>query len=62
LADPDHQVAELFGVWKTSPDGDNSSGRVARSTFLVGADGRVERVWETVNPAGHAAAVLAAAS
>jgi peroxiredoxin Q/BCP len=62
LADPDHQVAELFGVWKTSPDGGNSSGRVARSTFLVGADGRVERVWETVNPAGHAAAVLAAAS
>jgi thioredoxin-dependent peroxiredoxin len=58
LADTDHHVAELFGVWKSN----GSSGGVARATFLVGDDGRVERVWEAVKPAGHAATVLAAVS
>jgi peroxiredoxin Q/BCP len=53
LADVDHQVAEFFGVWK-------SPGGVARATFLIGADGRVERAWESVRPAGHAAEVLKA--
>ncbi|MGC2192966.1 MAG: peroxiredoxin [Candidatus Dormiibacterota bacterium] len=60
LADPDHHVAELFGVWKSSPDG--PSGGVARATFLVDGDGRIERAWESVKPAGHAAEVLAAVS
>jgi thioredoxin-dependent peroxiredoxin len=32
---------------------------VERSTFLVGADGRVERAWRKVKPSGHAAEVLA---
>jgi peroxiredoxin Q/BCP len=60
LADLDHRVAELFGVWRPSPD--RPSGSVVRATFLVDADGRVERVWESLKPAGHAAAVLAAVS
>jgi len=33
---------------------------VERSTFLVGADGRVEKAWRKVKPSGHAAEVLAA--
>jgi thioredoxin-dependent peroxiredoxin len=33
---------------------------VERSTFLVGADGRVEREWRKVKAGGHAAEVLAA--
>jgi peroxiredoxin Q/BCP len=33
---------------------------VERSTFLVGADGRVERAWRKVKASGHAAEVLAA--
>ncbi|MGA7363064.1 MAG: peroxiredoxin [Candidatus Dormiibacterota bacterium] len=60
LADPDHRVAELFGAWKSSPE--RPVGSVARATFMIGADGRVERVWESVTPAGHAAAVLQAVS
>lgn len=32
----------------------------ARNTFLIGADGRVEKVWLKVEPAGHAEDVLAA--
>jgi thioredoxin-dependent peroxiredoxin len=58
LADEDHHIAELFGVWKPSEDPGSTDGRVGRSTFLVGADGKVEHVWETVQPAGHPADVL----
>ncbi len=60
LSDPDHQVAELFGVW--APTEKHPEGRVGRHTFLISADGKVERVWEAVVPEGHAAAVLAAVS
>ncbi|HEY6537772.1 MAG TPA: peroxiredoxin [Candidatus Dormibacteraeota bacterium] len=59
LADPDHQVAASFGAWRPGPGG---GGAVARVTFLVGSDGLVERAWERVRPAGHAAAVLKAVS
>lgn len=60
LADLDHRVAELFGVWRTTVE--HPEGRVKRTTFLVGVGGAIERVWETVKPAGHAAEVLAAVS
>lgn len=33
---------------------------VERSTFLVGADGQIEREWRKVKPEGHAAEVIAA--
>src|SRR5487761_836303 len=59
LADPDHQVAELFGVWRVG-QAPGSRGGVVRATFLVGGDGTVESVWDAVRPAGHAAEVLAA--
>jgi len=58
LADEDHRVAQLFGVWTGSDDSGSADGRVARNTFLIGADGTVEQVWEAVKPAGHAAEVL----
>ena len=34
---------------------------IARATFLIGADGRVARIWPKVKVEGHAAEVLAAA-
>jgi len=59
LADPDHQLIEAVGAWVEK----NRYGRkymgVQRSTFVVGSDGRVEKVWEKVTPDGHAAEVLA---
>jgi peroxiredoxin Q/BCP len=54
LADVDHAVAELYGVWvEKSMYGRKYWGN-ERTTFLIGADGRVEHVWEKVKPAGHA--------
>jgi peroxiredoxin Q/BCP len=60
LADPDHTVAEGFGVWGERTRMGQTYLGIARTTFLVGSDGRVEQVFEDVKPAGHAAAVLAA--
>jgi peroxiredoxin Q/BCP len=35
---------------------------VRRTTFLIGSDGRIAKVWENVKVPGHAEAVLEAAA
>lgn len=60
LADPEHEAAEAYGVWvEKSMYGKKYMG-VERTTFLIGADGKVKKIWSKVKPAGHAAEVLAA--
>lgn len=59
LSDADHQVAQAYGVWvKKSLYGRTYMG-MARTTFIIGPDGRIEKLYEQVKPAGHAAAVTA---
>lgn len=54
LADEDHEVSEMYGAWKEK----NRYGRtymgIDRSTFLIGEDGTVLRVWRSVKAKGHA--------
>lgn len=58
LVDSDHAVAEAYGAWgKKSMYGRKYEG-ILRSTFIIGADGLVEKVYKRVKPAGHAEAVL----
>ena len=60
LADPDHSVAEKFGVWqKRSLYGRTYMG-IARTTYLIGPDGKVAKRWDNVKVDGHAEAVLEA--
>ena len=60
-ADEDHAVAEAYGVWvEKSMYGKTYMG-MERSSFLIGADGRVVKVWRKVKPAEHAAQVVEAA-
>jgi peroxiredoxin Q/BCP len=60
LADADHAVAEKYGVWqKKSLYGRQFMG-VARTTFLIGPDGKIVKRWDNVKVDGHATAVLAA--
>ncbi len=60
LADADHAVAEKYGVWqKKSLYGRSFMGNV-RTTFLIGADGKVAKRWNNVKVDGHAEDVLAA--
>ena len=61
LADADHKVADEYGAWGERV---NSFGKtvtsILRSSFLVGPDGRIARVWPRVTPEAHAVEVLAA--
>ncbi|HJR35080.1 MAG TPA: thioredoxin-dependent thiol peroxidase [Gemmatimonadales bacterium] len=58
LADPDHQVAERYGAWgERSMYGRKFQG-ILRTTFVIGPDGRIKKVFERVKPKGHAAQVL----
>ena len=60
LADPDHSVADAYGVWKEKTrDGETYMG-VDRTTFLIDPDGTIRQIFSTVNPDGHAEEVLAA--
>ena len=60
-SDEDHKVAEAYGVWvEKSMYGKTYMG-MERSSFLVGADGKIARVWRKVKPEAHAAQVLEAA-
>jgi peroxiredoxin Q/BCP len=60
LADADHGVAEQNGVWKEKLNNGTTYMGVERTTFLLGADGRVTHVFPKVTPKGHAEEVAAA--
>lgn len=53
LADADHSVCDKLGVWvQKERDGVKSMG-AARTTFVIGKDGKIAHVFENVNPEGH---------
>jgi peroxiredoxin Q/BCP len=60
LADPDHLVAEQFGAWREKNMYGKKSMGIARSTFLIGPDGKIHRVWKAVKVEGHDTAVIEA--
>jgi peroxiredoxin Q/BCP len=58
LADPDHEVAEDYGVWGEKKFAGKNYMGINRSTFIIDADGKVARAMLGIKPAGHASAVL----
>jgi peroxiredoxin Q/BCP len=60
-SDETHGLAEAYGVWVEKSMYGRTYMGMERSTFLVGRDGRIVRVWRKVSVPGHAAEVLAAA-
>lgn len=54
-------LADALGVWAEKSMYGRSYMGMIRSTYLVGADGTIARVWAKVKVTGHAAEVLAAA-
>ena len=62
LADPGHEVAEEYGVWKERNKYGKKSMGIERSTFVIDADGNVSKAMRRVKPETHAADVLAALS
>ena len=61
LSDADEVVVNLYGVLKEKSMYGKKYWGVQRSTFLIGRDGRIAKVWPKVKPEGHAEEVLEAA-
>ncbi|MGE6786010.1 peroxiredoxin [Ensifer adhaerens] len=60
-ADEEKSVVDAYGVWVEKMMYGRKYMGVERSTFLIGSDGVVVRVWEKVKVDGHAREVLEAA-
>lgn len=60
LADEDHAVCELYDVWKLKKQYGREYYGVARTSYLISADGMIRKVFENVKPAEHSVEVLAA--
>ena len=58
LADVDKKISKTFGVWSMKKFMGREYMGVVRSTFLVGEDGKIFKVYPKVKPAGHSAQVL----
>ncbi|HPD63469.1 MAG TPA: thioredoxin-dependent thiol peroxidase, partial [Anaerolineaceae bacterium] len=59
LSDEEHKVLEMYGVWgKKKMFGKEYHG-VLRTTYLIGKDGKIIKVFKNVKPAGHSAEILA---
>ncbi|KND47157.1 MAG: peroxiredoxin Q/BCP [Parcubacteria bacterium C7867-004] len=59
LADEGKEVVNLYGVWGRKKMMGREYDGVFRTSFLIGPDGRIKRVYEKVKPELHAADVLA---
>lgn len=58
LADPDKQLAQAYGVWQEKKNYGRTYWGVVRTTFLIDADGRVERIIRRPDTKNHAAQLL----
>ena len=55
LSDPDHKVHEAYGAWGEKKLYGKTTVGVIRSTFVVGEDGKLSRVYYNVKATGHVA-------
>jgi peroxiredoxin Q/BCP len=60
LADADHEVADKYGVWQEKSNYGKKYMGIARTTYLIGADGKVQKRWDNVKVDGHTEEVLEA--
>lgn len=62
LSDHGNTVARAYGAFGEKMMYGRKLEGILRSTFLIGADGRIEALWRPVRVPGHAEAVLVAAT
>lgn len=60
LADPEHKVCEMYGVWAPKKFLGKEFMGTLRTTFLISKNGEISKVFKNVKPAEHSAEVLAA--
>jgi peroxiredoxin Q/BCP len=62
LSDEDHSVAQAYGVWGPKKFMGREYEGILRTTFVIGPEGEIKKVFENVKPANHSQEVLAAVS
>jgi peroxiredoxin Q/BCP len=60
LSDPEHQVAEAYGVWGEKKMYGKVYMGIVRSSFLIDEAGQLEQVWYKISPKDTPAKLLAA--
>jgi thioredoxin-dependent peroxiredoxin len=60
VSDEQHEMLEAYGVWGEKSMYGRTFQGILRTTVLIGADGRIIRIWRNVKVDGHADEVLAA--
>ena len=59
LSDETADIAKMFGVWKEKNLYGRRTWGVARTTFWIGADGRIKKIYRKIDTAKHAEEILA---
>jgi peroxiredoxin Q/BCP len=59
LADEEKAAAQAYGVWQEKNMYGKKVMGIKRTTFLIGPDGKIEKIYGNVKATGHAAQVLA---
>lgn len=60
LSDGDLKVHQLYDTWKEKVNYGRKYMGTERSTFVIGTDGRIKKIFRKVSPKGHEVEVLAA--
>jgi peroxiredoxin Q/BCP len=60
VADPEHAIAEAYGVWKEKSMYGRKYMGIERTTFVIDEQGGIAKIFAKVKPSGHAAEVLEA--
>jgi len=58
LEDEGHKICEMYGVWGKKQMYGREYDGVMRTTYLIGKDGKIRKVFEKVKPAEHSAEIL----
>lgn len=58
LSDPEHTVAKEYGVWQVRKNYGKEYLGIVRTTFVIGEDGKIIKVYKSVKAKDHAAKVL----
>ena len=58
LSDPEHKLAESFDVWKEKSMYGRKYMGIERSTFIINAEGKIEKEWRKVKVKGHVDEVI----
>jgi peroxiredoxin Q/BCP len=60
VADPDHAIADAYGVWKEKSMYGRKYMGIERTTFVIDEHGKIAHIFPKVKVAGHAVEVLEA--